>query len=221
MFDLLPIVISLLLVDALNPVLLAATVYAVGTDRPYANSLSLLAAHTVAYFAAGIVIALGIDRIMDYLANPTPIDFVIQLLLGVGMIIAGIRSRDGSTAESKQPPGALTPGSAIAYGVLLTVIGVPFALPYFAVLDQFLKVELSWQWTLLLLGAYNLFYVLPFLLVPAALAVLGDSSRALFQHISEWVDRVAGWILPKALVLLGLALIVDAAVYFGRGTPLF
>jgi hypothetical protein len=40
--------IPFLIVDALNPVLFALLVFAVGTSKPFANSLSFLAGHTVA-----------------------------------------------------------------------------------------------------------------------------------------------------------------------------
>ncbi len=216
-FDLLAVVVPLLLVDVLNPVLLAATIYAVGTTRPYANSLSLLCGHTTAYFIAGIAITLGLDRIMAYLANPTALDFALQVVLGAALVLAGRRSRGGRASESKAPPAALAPGGAFVFGVVINFVGVPFALPYFAVLDQFLKAELPWQPTLALLVAYNLAYVLPFLLVPATLAILGDRSRVTFRRISDWVNRAADWVMPKVLVIIGAVLIADATSYFVRG----
>lgn len=221
MLDLLPIVIPLLLVDVLNPVLLAATIYAVGTDRPYANSLALLCGHTAAYLLAGILIALGMNRITSYLANPGAVFFAIQIILGAALVVAGGGARSGGASRTRQPPGRLTPMSALLFGVVINFVGVPFALPYFAALDQLLKAELSLLPALIVLLVYNLLYVLPFLFVPIALATLGEGSRALLSRINDRVARAADWIMPKLLFVIGLLLVVDGIGYFWTGSPVF
>jgi hypothetical protein len=83
MIELLPRLVPMLIVDVLNPVLFALLLVAIGTGRPLANSIAFLAGHTVSYFLSGIVIALGIDRITDRLNNPVPVDFFIQLVIGL------------------------------------------------------------------------------------------------------------------------------------------
>jgi len=62
MIELLPKLIPLLIFDALNPVLFAIMLVAVGTNRPIANSVALLAGHTLSYFVSGVIIALGLDQ---------------------------------------------------------------------------------------------------------------------------------------------------------------
>ena len=80
MIDLLPNLLPLLLVDVLNPMLFALMLVAIGTSKPFANSISFLAGHTASYFVSGVLIALGLDRILERLNNPHPVDFVLELV---------------------------------------------------------------------------------------------------------------------------------------------
>ena len=221
MSELLPIVVPLLLVDMLNPVLLAASIYAVGTSRPYANSYALLVGHTLAYFAAGIVIALGLERITTFLESPGTLVFTLQIVLGIGLIWAGISARGGGATESKRPLSALTPASAFVFGVVINFVGVPFALPYFAALDQLVKADVSVRAGLALLFVYNLIYVLPFLAVPIAAAIFGERGRLILERINAWVGRAADWLMPKVLAIVGLVLVADGLWYFKSGAGLF
>jgi hypothetical protein len=49
MIDLVPNLFPLLLVDVLNPMLFALMLVAIGTSKPFANSISFLAGHTASY----------------------------------------------------------------------------------------------------------------------------------------------------------------------------
>lgn len=70
MFELLPVLFPILLVDMLNPVLFAVMVFAAGSNRPVTNSAAILIGHTLAYFVAGILVSLGIEQATERLANP-------------------------------------------------------------------------------------------------------------------------------------------------------
>jgi len=102
MIDLLPNLVPLLLVDALNPVLFALMLVAIGTSKPFANSIALLAGHTFAYFVSGIFIALGLDRVLDRLDNPLPVDFVLELIIGLALLWAALAARDGKASKKNQ-----------------------------------------------------------------------------------------------------------------------
>jgi len=180
----------ILLADAVNPVLFAFMVYAASTERPVVTSSALLVGHTVAYLAAGFVIALGIDKVAERLANPRTIDFVISLAIGLLLLWVG------------------------------NFIGIPFALPYFAAIDQILKADLATAGAMLSLVAYNALYALPFIIVPLLVAVLGDRSQPILERIKGVLDKISNVLMPVLLMLIGLALVVDALTYFVTGEGL-
>jgi cytochrome c biogenesis protein CcdA len=221
MIELIPGLIPLLVVDLLNPVLFALMVLAVSTERPMANSIGLLSGHTCAYFVSGIVIAFGLDRISERLSHPLTVDFVIELFIGLFCLWAALASRDGKASEEKNPERPLTPAYCFGYGAVINFIGVPFALPYFAAIGQILKADLSIETSILTLGVYNAAYALPFLLVPVAVAVLGDSCKPVLDKINNVLIGLVDKLMPILLLAIGVALTADAVKYLISGEALW
>jgi cytochrome c biogenesis protein CcdA len=221
MIELLPKLIPLLIVDILNPVLFALLVVAVGTGRPLANSTALIAGHTAAYFLSGVVIALGLTQITARLNNPLPVDFVVELILGLLLLWAALASRGGKAGEEKTPEAELTPVFCFGYGAVVNFIGVPFALPYFAAVDQILKANLSVESSLAAIATYNLAYALPFLAVPILVALTGDSSKPVLDKINKLLISLVDRFMPIILLLLGLALTSDALAFLILGEALW
>jgi len=111
--------------------------------------------------------------------------------------------------------------SAFGLGAIINFIGIPFAVPYFAALDQILKTDLGTTDVLLVLGAYNLAYALPFATVPLMVGLLGSRSRPILENINAWLERISGFLMPVLLGLIGLALTADAVTYLVTGNALF
>jgi len=221
MIDLLLRLFPLLVVDVLNPMLFALMLVAISTSKPFANSIAFLAGHTASYFVSGIIIALGLERILDRLDNPLPVDFVFELLIGLALLWAALAARDGKASEQREPQGQLTPAYCFGYGAVINFIGVPFAIPYFAVVDQVLKANLSTESSVLVLAIYNAAYALPFLLVPIAVAVIGERSKPVLEKINEVLIKLVDTFMPILLLFVGIALTADALSYLITGEALW
>lgn len=213
--------IPILLTDIVNPVLFAFLVYAAGGNRPLVNSSAVLIGHTAAYFFAGIALALGLGRISERLANPEPLDFAIGFGVGLILILLAIPSRKQSAKQPQERAPVLTPMKAFGFGAMINFIGIPFAVPYFAAIDQILKADVSSAGALTVLAIYNLLYALVFALVPILIAAVGDRAQPILERINNVLDRVSGYLMPLLLALLGLALTADAIKYFVTGAGLF
>jgi cytochrome c biogenesis protein CcdA len=211
----------MLLVDVLNPVLFAMLVFTAGARRPVISSTALLAGHTVAYYVAGIIIALGIERIGARLAAPHRIDFVLSGIVGLGLLALALTTRKSGAPDAEKPAGELTPARCFGLGAIVNFIGIPFALPYFAVVDRIIKAPLNAAEALTALGVYNIVYAAPFLVVPVAVAVAGDGARPLLGRINAMIGRASDILMPWMFLLLGAALCADSAAYFLRGEGLW
>jgi len=220
MTELLSTLLPILIVDALNPVLFALMIIAIGSNKPIANSTALLFGHTFAYTVSGIVIALGLERITARLETPQTIDFVIQLILGLLLVWAAVESRGGDASKAKEPERALTPVYCFGYGAVINFIGIPFALPYFAAVDQILNANLTTESSLIALAFYNIGYALPFLLVPLSFGLLGEQSKPFLQKINDLLIAVFDKLMPYLLLALGLFLVADATMLLVTGEPL-
>ena len=91
-------------------------------------------------------------------------------------------------------------------GAQINVIGLPFAVPYFAAVDQILRTGLEAGGVLGLLVAYNVAYALPFLALVAVRWGLRSRADAFFNRLTAGIDRVSAVVLPVLLVLVGLSL---------------
>jgi len=221
MSELWTVLVPILLTDVVNPVLFAFMVYAAGTDKPILNSSAMLFGHTAAYFVAGVVLAGWLDPILDRLKNPQRIDFFIELGLGLILLALAIPSRKNTGKRPGENLPTLGVVSSIGTGVIVTFIGIPFAVPYFAALAQIMQENLSQPRVLGMLAAYNLIYALPFAVVPILRAAMGERARPLLAHINDVIERVSGVLMPILLGLVGLALIADGVTYFATGSSLF
>jgi cytochrome c biogenesis protein CcdA len=215
------VLFPILLTDVINPVLFAFMVFAAASDRPVLVSSSMLLGHTMAYFGAGIVLALFMEAITEFFATPRRIDFIIELILGLALlwVAFGTRKSTGKRPEEAMPQ--FTVVSAFGFGAVVNFIGIPFAVPYFAAIDQIIKSDFSTTQAVLMLLFYNLVYALPFALVPVLSAVMGEKARPILQRINQGLDKVSGVLMPLLLGLVGLALLADAINYFMTGSPLF
>jgi len=210
----------ILFVDVLNPVLFAVMVYAVSTQRPIINSTAILLGHTLAYFSAGIIIALGLERFINRLENPHHIDFIISLLIGILLLWVTFSSNKKTGQQQNKNNTDLTPFKALGLGAIVNFVGIPFALPYFAVLDQILKADLAMPESLLILAIYNLLYALPFVIVPLLVITIGERSKPILLRINDSLERFSSFLMPVLLFLVGIFLISDAITYFVTGQGL-
>ena len=204
----------ILLVDIANPVLFALMVFAAGTKRPVLNSSSLLIGHTLAYFAAGIAIAFGLEQISDFLENPRRIDFALGGVIGVLLVWAFFSMRGGKKPDTEEPAQELTPLSCFALGAIANFIGIPFALPYFGAVDQILLADIGLANSLIALAIYNIGYAMLFAVVPVSVALFGNRARPFLERINGFLEKASDLILPWLILLLGIWLLVDSARYF-------
>ena len=221
MIEIWAVLVPILIADIVNPVLFASMVYAAGTKRPIINSVAMLLGHTFAYFCAGLILALGLERISDRLANPQQIDFIIGFLIGILLLWIGFSSGKKPEKRRDKDVSNLTPVKALGLGAIVNFVGIPFALPYFAALDQILKADLTTAESVAVLAGYNLLYPLPFIIVPVLVATIGERSQPVLQRMNDLLDRVSRYLMPVLLLLVGLALATDAIIYFVTGEGLF
>ena len=224
MTELLIILIPMFLIDLFDPGLLALVVFAAATDKPVANPLALLAGHLVAYFVAGILLAQGVDQLVEAVlyefTHPTNVDFTIGAIIGVACVVWALKPNKTRSDGPTMPAWELTPVRCFAIGAITRSVGIPLALPSFAAISQILKANLTLTESLTVLGIYNVAYVLPFAVVPVMIAMMGDRAKPVLERFS---DRIVGFgmrAVPWFVFLLGAWLIFDAAYYWVVGTPI-
>ena len=151
------------------------------------------------------------------MANPQFIDYLLSLTIGVLLLWVAYMSDKQEKKQTNEDDKELSPIMAFGFGAIINFIGIPFALPYFAAIDQILKADLSLTNSLAMLLAYNSLYALPFIIVPILVAIMGKRSHTVLQRVNDTLDRISNYLIPVLLLLVGLALVADALFYFATG----
>ncbi len=224
MLNLIVISLPILITDIINPVLLAAVIFSLGSNRPFLNSWAILVGWLTLYFCSGILLAIGLESIMAFLKNPRPVDFYIQLLVSAFLVWFGVKLvRKNNPRDKSRDFGEATNlgiGTSFMMGATINLIGLPFAIPYFAFLDQIVKSDLTWIPALLVLLIYNLLYILPFGLLMLIRLVYKDNSDAIFAVINDKMERIGNVLMPLIIFSLAAILIADSMFYFITSNPL-
>ena len=215
------ILFPILLSDVLNPVLFTFMVYAAGSKRPVLVSSAMLLGHTAAYMTCGLFLAYSIEKLSTRLANPQTIDFVIELIIACALLWLVLRSRKDKGKRPDENTPEFTLWKAFAFGAAINLIGIPFALPYFAAIDQLLKSGLDTMGVVMGLVIYNAAYALPFLLIPLLTAIMGDRSKPILARVNGFMEKASEIIMPILLLAIGLALLVDSVWFFVYGESFF
>jgi threonine/homoserine/homoserine lactone efflux protein len=224
MLQLIVIFIPILAADVVNPVLLAAQMYAMGSDKPIMKTWFVLLGWFAVYFISGIVLAIGFESISEFIANPRPIDFYIEIIVAALLIWFGIRflfKKPDPKKKSYDETSKLSNWGAFILGASINLIGLPFAIPYFAALDQVLKANLGWTESLVALLIYNLLYILPFATILFLKIIMGEKAAPILEKINLWMDKISRILLPGMMILIGIVLIIDSFLFFTTEKPLF
>jgi len=210
------VLIPILIVDAVNPILLGATVYCLGCKKPLLTAGAALLSFLLTYFLAGLVIGIFFEILTDYLHMPPLMDYILELIVAVLLFYFAwkhYRSEDVHPEEKLKTTKNLELPAAIALGFHINIIGLPFAIPYLAAIDQILKADLSVVTIVLVLLVYNVLYILPY----AALLVIRACNKKKCDTIFAWMNEKMNVVcvnyMPLILLILALLLVEDAVSY--------
>ena len=220
MTDLWVVGLPILLIDIANPVLLAGIVVGLSAKNPIATSCALVAGHALAYFAFGLLVVFGLAGLVADLLAPlaallkhsSPWHDIAGAIIGTLLVVVSWRWKINPPDPKKKRLDRIEAGlfPAFLFGALISLAGSPFALPYLAFINRLYGLDDADM--VAALGVYNALYALPFLAMPVAFAAFGRSLLPVLTRINEWFDRASEYLIPAVLGLLGLALVLDAAL---------
>lgn len=226
MIELLPVLIPIALVDSLSitPLGLVPLIQILSGPRRYATAMGLLSGLFISYLIMALAFLLGLSAILDqanaWLShrwnNPEPVDFAVEILIGLVLLAFGwpIAAKRKQKSEGKKLPTEVTPGSAFSFGFMLTVVGFPGALPYFAAADQITRANLPVPAMVLAVTIYCAIFILPLALLVILHRWQGGRLDGFLQSCRRFFETTGATIMKIAMIILGLILIADGVAYF-------
>ncbi len=209
--------LSLALLDSLNPSLFITQFYLLTTERPLARMLAYIMGVVLTNISVGLIVLAGFQTLIAQLLSIiTPSTWrVLQLLVGVMLIGMGLWMRQKRVTEpTVQKPRSLRPVHTFLLGVIITLQEVLTAAPYLVAIERTAQAQMSTGANLLVLLFYNAIYVTPLLIVIGAFLAGGTRLLNRLEHINRtinlWLPRMFRYIC----LIGGIMLAIDATVFF-------
>jgi cytochrome c biogenesis protein CcdA len=219
MLRVLGLVVTIALGDSLNPTTIAPALYVGSGDRPRIGVLEFTVAVFAVHFLGGLVIVVGLGQLLLALLHDIghTAQHVLEIVAGAAMLVAGtVLWRKRHRLAEKDLPGP-TPKrkSSLLLGAGIIAVELPTAFPYFAAIAATLGSGRPLAQQIVLVGVYNLCFVLPLMAILVTLLLAGEHASQVLTRGREAVER--GWpvVFAALLVLGGIALCAFASLALG------
>jgi cytochrome c biogenesis protein CcdA len=230
MTDLIFILTPIALLDSVSitPLSSIPLLAVLGSQRPLRNALALISGVMIPYLIFGALLLYGLEGIIDllntrldtWIHRPDTLDILLQIIIGMVMLLFGFKL--GASREPTDERGAsgdIGIAQSFSVGFVLTFVGLPGSLPYFAAIDQMLRADAGTGPTLIALLYYNFLCSAPLLAIMVTRLMLGERSDEFFRRLADFLGHWSHRLIVFSLVLLGAVLVIDGSAWM-LGHPL-
>jgi cytochrome c biogenesis protein CcdA len=205
MLRLLGVVISIGLADSLNPTTVGPALLLAARERPRRQVLQFTAGTFAVFLIGGLVLTIGPGQaIVALVPRPsTTTKYILETIAGAAMLVAAAvlwrrraRIRQRASGESSGSGRAVSAAARKPWvvGATISLVELPTAFPYFAVIAAIVGSGLGLTRQLVLVVIYNLCFVFPLLGIVALLTIFKERAVQL-------LDRIRGYLRTRWPVL--------------------
>jgi cytochrome c biogenesis protein CcdA len=206
MLRLLGLMVSIGLVDSLNPSTIGPALYLAHGDHPRRRVAEFTFAVFAVYLAGGTAIALGPGQLIRSAlpgTRETP-RHIAEIVAGGLLVLAAViiwRSRDRIVRRGL--PQTRGRRSSLILGGTIMALELPTAFPYFAAIAAVVGSGLDFGRSFALLLIFNLCFVLPLIVIVLVLTVAGSRSERFLAVGRRFLERRWPHILATLVMLVG------------------
>jgi cytochrome c biogenesis protein CcdA len=220
-FDLIVLVVSIGIVDSINPSTIGPAAYLATARDAQRGLVGFALGVFAASLAAGLALTLGPGQLLisaiPHVSRETK--HLIELGLGVAALVLGIvlwRRRE--TVASTVRKGRLPRGrSSFALGAGIIAVELPTAFPYFAVIAAIVGSDVGVLTQIALLVLFNALFVAPVLVIVVMRRLASARADRWLVAVRHWIDERAGELLAAVLLAAAIALIAVGGIGVANG----
>lgn len=216
MIRLLGVVVTVGLADSLNVTTIGPGLF-LATSRGAAGRVAQFTLGVfIANLVAGLILTVGPGRLLVALV-PHPqgtVRHVLELIAGIALVTAAavVWVRRRHLARQELPGRSAHGSSALMLGGTIAILELPTALPYFAVITGLAASSATLLQQILLLGIYNLAFVLPLVAIILIILAGGDRADGWLRKAGDWLQRRWPAALAVILLLIGGGLLIVGGI---------
>ena len=213
------LVISIGLVDSLNPSTIAPALYLAAGERPRIRVMEFTISVFVVFLAGGALIAIGPGALLRHVI-PHPhrtLRQIGEIVAGVLLIAAAvfIWFRRARLSEHSFPRAEPKRRSTVLLGVTISAIELPTAFPYFAAIAAIVGSGFGAPRQLGLLILFNVCFILPLLVIVVILTVAPKRSTNMLGRARRFIELRWPHFLAALVLVLGIVAIFLGVTGFG------
>lgn len=206
-------IITLALLDSLNPSLFAAQFYLLNSAKPSLRTLSYILGILFVMVFGGILILSGLRSFLEnFIASiDTILLLAIQAVIGIVFLLIGFYFPLHTTtkAEAKKPSSEKL-SHAFFLGIVVMLNEITTALPYFVALEQIAQAQLSIGENAVVLLLYQFFFSLPLFGFLFAYLAIRERIRQWTERVQAWLEKWTPYLLKYACIVFGAFLLLGA-----------
>ena len=214
MIRLIGLAVSIGLADSLNPSTIVPALYLATGDHPRERVIQFTVGVFVVYFVGGAAIALGPgELLLSLVPHPSHTTrYVLEVVAGAAIVIAGVFLWFHRTSLGEREPPDISGGGRGTWllGATITIVELPTAFPYFAVIAAIVGSGIGPARELSLLLIFNVCFILPLLAIVAVLTFGGERTDRLLAAGRDFLQR-------RWPVVLSVVAVVAGAFVIGLG----
>jgi cytochrome c biogenesis protein CcdA len=213
------VVVSVGLIDCLNPSTIGPALYLATRKRPLRSIAGFTLGVFVVYLLGGIVLTLGPGRLLVRALPHPGATTVAELELGAGAVALVVASllwlARARIARRLHGHERRLDRSSILLGGAIMAVELPTAVPYFAVIAAVADSGRGAATQIGLLVLFNLLFVAPLLAIIVVVKLAGAPGARVLAAAHERLHRHAPVLIPAAVLALGVVLLALGAVGLG------
>lgn len=207
--------VAIAAIDSLNPTATAMQVYLLTTPKPVVRSIAFIAGIFLSYWTVGLLATFGFTQLItSALGALGGWVYVIQFGLGITLLwVSYTLNPSNSNQSAKNQPRSLHPTRSFLLGMSITLLEAPTALPYLAAIERLARANLSLPNLAVILGVYNLVFVVPLIGLLCLYITLQEKSAKLLRQVNQAIVQWSPKVLQILLFVMGTLLVADCIAY--------
>ena len=194
--------------NGISPTGITLLVLSLKNQKNIVPALGVSASFFIVFVVLGGFVYFGLATwLQNMLPKDSTVDHILELVLAVALFYFGvtIKMKADETREITQ----ITFGTVFIASSTVAILEFPLSLPYFAMLQQIHQARVNLENTLIALAIFNVFHVVPLLLLTFASLVIPESYRWVFDWLRLKIMVLGIYLVKFLLVFLGLIGLID------------